>query len=187
VSYTGQVQLGSFAIQETNSWLDSFDVTADDFLSLNIDSASSQRQADGSLPAIDFLHLAQGSDLIDAGVDLGFPYYGEKPDLGAFESDYTTSIIDVNTLANNFELFQNYPNPFNPVTRIRFDISHKQKISLKIYDVLDREVATLVDNILSQGSYEYHFNAGNLAGGVYFYQLKAGNDRLQTRKMILVK
>lgn len=85
VSFDGSVQLGSFAVQETNSWLPPFVVTADNFLSLDINLAAAPRQADGSLPNIDFLHLAPGSDLIDAGVDLGMPFNGTAPDLGAFE------------------------------------------------------------------------------------------------------
>lgn len=113
VSYQGGVELGTFAIQESNSWLGGFSVTEEDFITLNPEMASAPRQADGNLPEIDFMHLARGSDLIDAGVETGLPFYGEAPDLGAFESNYDEVSVFAEQLPENFRLIQNYPNPFN--------------------------------------------------------------------------
>lgn len=187
VSYDGNVQLGSFAVQETNSWLSPFVVTADDFLSLDVDQAFAPRQADGSLPEIDFLHLAEGSDLIDAGVDLGFPYKGAAPDLGAFESDFITSVFaQEKNIPDNYQLFQNYPNPFNPATTIGYEISHRTHVELKIYDVMGREVAELINGYRHAGTHSIVWDARSFASGVYYYRLRAG-DFTAVRKFVLLK
>ncbi len=86
----------------------------------------------------------------------------------------------------DFSLSQNYPNPFNPTTIIEYSIPKAEKVTLKIYDVLGREIRTLVNNEQIQGKYSVEFNAGNLASGVYFYRLEAGNFA-QTKKLILLK
>jgi len=96
------------------------------------------------------------------------------------------------TLPCNFVLNQNYPNPFNPYTKVRFSIpgirglSETQSVQLKVYNILGKEVATLVNGQLNPGTYEADFNGNGLSGGVYFYQLTAGRFT-DTRKMILTK
>ncbi|MFQ3597392.1 MAG: T9SS type A sorting domain-containing protein [Chloroherpetonaceae bacterium] len=92
----------------------------------------------------------------------------------------------VNPTPKQFTLAQNYPNPFNPITMIRYELPERADVTLKVYDVLGREVATLVNAAQGQGSYQVPFNASNLASGVYFYRLKAGSF-MQTKKMLLVK
>lgn len=95
---------------------------------------------------------------------------------------------------SHFLLSQNYPNPFNPSTKIKYSIpivetmhaSSLQLVQLKVYDILGREVATLVNETEAPGNYEVNFNASNLASGVYFYRLKAGNY-ISTKKLILLK
>jgi hypothetical protein len=93
---------------------------------------------------------------------------------------------------NNFQLYQNYPNPFNPTTSIQYAVSSKGFITLKVYDFLGREVATLVNEEKQPGVYEVEFSAGsfgdagNLSSGTYFYKLSAGSF-VQTKKMILIK
>src|SRR5512143_4076417 len=77
--------LGSFAVQATNSWMSPFVVTADDYLTTDTAGVRGPRKADGSLPDVPFMHLAAGSDLVDGGTDVGLPYNGTAPDLGAFE------------------------------------------------------------------------------------------------------
>jgi len=96
---------------------------------------------------------------------------------------------DVNEGSNIPEIFsleQNYPNPFNPSTSIQFRIPENSFVSLKIYNVLGKEVATLMNEEKNAGSYEVNFNASVLSSGVYFYKLEAGNF-VQTRKMVLMK
>ncbi|MGA9407989.1 MAG: M1 family aminopeptidase, partial [Bacteroidota bacterium] len=86
----------------------------------------------------------------------------------------------------NFTLEQNYPNPFNAGTVIKYQLSHLTDVTLKIYDVLGREVATLVNTKQLPGYYEYPWSGKNLASGIYFYQLTAGDVHLQ-KKMLLLK
>ena len=89
-------------------------------------------------------------------------------------------------IPEKYSLYQNYPNPFNPSTNIKFDI-HKQGIaSLKVFDLLGKEIETLVDENLSVGTYEVTFNASSLPSGIYFYVLKTG-DFVESKKMMLVK
>lgn len=98
-----------------------------------------------------------------------------------------TGIQTVTTeLPKKYELSQNYPNPFNPSTSIKFSIPQSEIVSLKIYDIIGREVATLVNSKLSAGVFEYDFNASALSSGVYFYRLDAGSFT-EIKKMLLVK
>ena len=89
-------------------------------------------------------------------------------------------------MPKEFSLFQNYPNPFNPSTKIRFELPSSGYVSLKVYDELGREVATLVNEILKSGSYERTFDASDLVSGVYFYRLEAG-EYTQTNKLTVLK
>jgi len=85
-----------------------------------------------------------------------------------------------------YSLHQNYPNPFNPSTNIKFDIHKSGIASLKVFDLLSKEMETLVDEQLSVGTYEVTFNASSLPSGIYFYVLKTG-DFVESKKMMLVK
>ena len=89
-------------------------------------------------------------------------------------------------LPREFALNQSYPNPSNPSTRIGFSVPVRSPVSLKVYDLLGREVAVLVSDLLEPGSYEKTFNGVGLASGVYFYRLEAGKF-VQTRKLMLQK
>ncbi|MBE2255247.1 MAG: choice-of-anchor D domain-containing protein [Ignavibacteria bacterium] len=91
-----------------------------------------------------------------------------------------------NVIPEKFVLSQNYPNPFNPETKISFGIPKNSLVRLKVYDMLGREVASLVNENLSAGMYEYTFTGSNLSSGVYFYKLDAGNFT-ETKRMLLVK
>ena len=86
----------------------------------------------------------------------------------------------------SYELFQNYPNPFNPSTLLKFGISNLEFVSLKVYDVHGKEVATLVNESKPAGTYQIEWNGTGFASGVYFYELKAG-DFKATRRMLLIK
>jgi photosystem II stability/assembly factor-like uncharacterized protein len=89
-------------------------------------------------------------------------------------------------IPNSFSLSQNYPNPFNPTTIINFHLPVFSNVSLKIYDMLGSEVATLVNEELNSGVYEIEFDGSNYSSGVYFYSLSAGSY-IETKKMILLK
>jgi len=103
---------------------------------------------------------------------------------GQFEYSKT---IEVDLGApKKFELSQNYPNPFNPMTNIEYAISSRQYVILKVYNLLGKELTTLVKGYKETGSYTVNFDASNLSSGVYIYKLQAG-DFTQTRKMTLLK
>lgn len=87
---------------------------------------------------------------------------------------------------DKFKLYQNYPNPFNPSTNIKFQIKESKQVTLKIFDILGKEIATLINEKLQPGAYETSFDGSNLASGVYFYRLIAGNFT-ETKKMLIVK
>ena len=93
---------------------------------------------------------------------------------------------NASTLPKSFNLYNNYPNPFNPTTMIKYDLPKSSKVQLKIYDILGREVATLVNEKQKAGTYSINFNASKLASGVYIYRIVAGNF-VRSHKMILLK
>lgn len=85
-----------------------------------------------------------------------------------------------------FALSQNFPNPFNPTTSIKFNVGERANVTLKVYDMLGREVATLVNEVKESGSYDVNFDAAKLSSGTYVYKLTAGNF-VETKKMVLLK
>lgn len=90
------------------------------------------------------------------------------------------------TVPNNIILEQNYPNPFNPTTKIRFNINGNYFVSLKIFDIVGKEVATLFNDNLSAGNYEIEWNATNIPSGIYYYRLQT-EDFIDTKRMVLLK
>ena len=106
---------------------------------------------------------------------------GNRFDL-AFAEDNSNE----NTTPYSYSLTQNFPNPFNPSTTIQYTIADAQRVELKVYDLLGREVQTLVNDVQNPGSYNIMFNAQNLSSGVYFYKLTAGSFT-DIKKMTLVK
>lgn len=99
---------------------------------------------------------------------------------------YSNEIEIELTIPVEFTLEQNYPNPFNPSTKISWQSPVGSHQTIKVFDVLGNEIATLVDGYKPAGSYEVEFDASSFSSGVYFYQLKTG-DFVQTRKMILIR
>ena len=98
----------------------------------------------------------------------------------------TVSVNDISETPYEFRLYYNYPNPFNPTTIIRYSIANTSKVTLKIYDVLGREVRILVNEVKSPGQYTTTFNAQDLATGIYVYQINAGSF-IATKKLLLLK
>jgi hypothetical protein len=129
--------------------------------------------------------------------DGGFEYYGTIA-----EVNYCLTDIKEIKLPTEFSLEQNYPNPFNPVTTIKYTVpaplsllrrgaggevvnqAENEPVTLKVYDILGKEVATLVNEAKAPGYYEAKFNAGNLAAGVYIYQLRT-NNFISSKKLLL--
>ena len=89
-------------------------------------------------------------------------------------------------LPKEFSLSQNYPNPYNPVTTIGYSLAEDSEVSLKVYDILGREVASLVEGHQVAGKYTLILNSSSWSSGLYIYRIKAGNF-IQTKKMILIK
>jgi photosystem II stability/assembly factor-like uncharacterized protein len=116
----------------------------------------------------------------------GFLYVGTT-NRGVFRSVETTTCVPLMDIIPSMHfLTQNYPNPFNPITSMQYTIGSRQFVTLKVYDLLGREVATLVNEEKPAGEYEVEFNGATLPSGIYFYQLKAGQYS-ETKKMILLK
>jgi photosystem II stability/assembly factor-like uncharacterized protein len=113
--------------------------------------------------------------------------------LGAASSVWRRSVSDITSVEERiititpaaYSLQQNYPNPFNPSTRIVYSVPQQSIITIKVFDILGDKIATLVNENKEAGTYELTWNAGNLSGGIYFYQLRAGKF-IQTKKMILL-
>ncbi len=103
-----------------------------------------------------------------------------------FSIQTTTGLTENSSLPKQFSLEQNYPNPFNPSTVISYQLSAVSQVELKVFDILGREVKTLVNEIQSAGNYKINFNASNLSSGIYLYKIKT-EKFIQTKKMILVK
>lgn len=97
-----------------------------------------------------------------------------------------TGFNGIAALPENYNLYQNFPNPFNPTTTIKYDIKENSFVSLKVYDLLGREITSLVNEMKLAGRYEVEFIAANLSSGIYYYQLKA-SDYIQTKKMMILK
>jgi subtilisin family serine protease len=136
-------------------------------------------------------------DLIDGG-EVKIPFViaaGEnleelRASIQAARNKYSQLITDVreNSISFTYNLSQNYPNPFNPSTVIRYEIPERQFVTIKVYDLLGREVAALVNEAKDAGSYSLEFSADKykLSSGIYFYTLKAGNNFI-VKKMIFAK
>ena len=148
-------------------------------------------------------HLPEGSPLIDAGLSYyehegnaivafkPWDYAGDAPDIGAMEYGFTyTDVEEKNNRVNavgDFVLFQNYPNPFNATTTVSFRLPKPTNTIIKIYDLRGRLIDKITMNMLSAGSHKLNYNANALSSGIYFYEIQAGNNFVQTKKMILIK
>ena len=108
-----------------------------------------------------------------------------SPTMGAFEYIPLNVLVEIG-VPTKFNLGQNYPNPFNPTTNVKFSISNVQFVTLKVFDMLGKEIAILVNEKLDAGEHNIKWNASEYPSGVYSYQLTAGNFR-ETKRMILIK
>ncbi len=115
-------------------------------------------------------------------------FYVASRELGLeiVRNDLVTAVEQENAFPTEFALSQNYPNPFNPSTSIQYAVSSRQFVTLRVYDVLGRKIATLVNEEKPAGNYEIKYNGEGLTSGIYFYQLRAGNY-IETKKMVLIR
>lgn len=126
--------------------------------------------------------LIQGDNAIQMQMFWGWMYL----DYLAVPSRILTSVKSLAGLPNSFSLGQNYPNPFNPTTTISFSLPSRSFVSLKVFNVLGREVATIVSEELPAGNYIRQWNAAGAASGVYYYRASAGRFT-ETKKMVLLR
>ena len=152
---------------------------AKEFNHVNI--SLSNKSSHQVVPDWNNLDLGTVKILIDNGND------GSIDD-SMFVSNDATGIDDffASNNPNEFHLYQNYPNPFNPTTTISFNLPKQSHITLKVYNILGQEVAILMNEVKSAGSYREVFNASSLPSGVYVYKLTAGSY-IETKKMLLLK
>jgi len=177
VLYNGKRNVASFVDQERNSWDTRFSVDASDFLSVDTTGISGPRKSDGSLPDVEFMHLAPGSDLINAGIDLGFPYLGIAPDLGAFET--TIGVGVPHQLASSgFRVFQSGSQSIS----LRFGTDNTQTASVSIYRLNGQQILTKNLNAVPEGMHETVIDAP-LPAGFYLVRLR-WNGQSQTAKLL---
>ncbi len=121
-------------------------------------------------------------------METGLNYNNNSPKLYeiTLPEDNSTAVNTRNNNPYNFKLYQNYPNPFNPTTTIGYSVPNASHVTLKVFNLLGEEVATLVNEEKSAGKYEVRFNGSNLASGVYIYKIQAGNF-WDTKKFVLLK
>jgi hypothetical protein len=186
LSHAGPVLVELAAVQSHNSWQAGV-VTDADFVSLELSLAQSPRNGDGTLPVAGFLRPAPGSALVDAGTNLGLPFSGGGPDLGALESDTTTTGVDAGAWASSFVLLDNYPNPFNPGTTIRFVAPESGPAGIDLYNAVGAHLSRLYEGYAERGkAYTVWLDASGLASGAYISVFSSGGFR-QARKLMVVR
>lgn len=158
-----------------NSWQNGHSVTAADFISVNSTGVKGARQTDGSLPDLNFLHLAIGSDLIDAGIDVGLPYSGPAPDLGAYEFNVIPTGIEP---AGNNSKIKVYPNAVSDELTIEIEGSN---------DRSGFEILNSIGQIVFIGSLSERtvVPTTNFSPGIYFIKLQNGN-KIEVKKIIKI-
>ncbi len=144
------------------------------------DGGASWKPISEGLMNTDIRALAVGAPYLFAGIETGGVW--RRP-----LSEVMTSVANTRTdVPTRFTLYQNYPNPFNPSTTIKFELPKTSRVSLRVYDVIGREVSTLVDDERPAGKYEVQFKAQKLSSGVYFYRIEAGSY-VDTRKLTILR
>ena len=162
------------------------------FLTVKYDSAGNFIWAENYLNILFFNHYAKRV-LVDSAnsVYVGGTSYG--PESGSNDivlikySQITNVPISLNEIPGEIKLYQNYPNPFNPVTNIEYQLPMSGEIKVSIFDLLGRKVATLVNEIQNQGSYNIQWDASDFSSGMYFYNLEVNGNIADTKKLILIK
>jgi photosystem II stability/assembly factor-like uncharacterized protein len=147
---------------------------------MSLDNGSSWQNINDGLTQTNIRALAINDSILFTGTSSGGIWY--RPLSQLITSVENSSLISPIELT----LYQNYPNPFNPSTKISWQSPEGSYQTLKIYDVLGTEIATLVNEERPAGSYEVNFNASQLSSGIYFYKLQAGSF-VSTKKMLLIK
>jgi hypothetical protein len=176
VSADNKISLGSFAIQATNSWMPPFTVSLADFASLDTTGVSGPRKPDGSLPDVPFLHLAKGSDLIDNGTDIGLPFKGILPDLGAFESDFSTGVVIKPGIENEFRA-----GFFHDDLIIRFNNQLNESFQCSLVRLNGQIAFTFKIEAFGQSQ---KINCNQLSQGFYILKFSSGYKQWESQKLV---
>jgi hypothetical protein len=173
--------------------IDSVKILGKDYIHMNTYYYTTQDTTDTLGMVIYASNLAKGLGLIWRG---GGEYMGSISIKGAVvngelygdTTQIITSVFDLEEPSSNsnYKISQNYPNPFNPSTTISYSIPKAEFVTLKVFDILGRETASLVNESKEAGNYSLTFNAGNIPSGIYFYKLTSGSF-MATKKLILLK
>lgn len=159
-----------------NSWDLSLNITDKDFVSIDTTHATIQRLADGSLPDMNELfRLSSGSLLIDKGTEVGLPYHGKAPDLGAFEYDPNTASVSIPSIQEARVIA--YPNPVKTSTTFTITLKEAGSATLSLYNMNGKIVYQATYPDLTAGTHNIHFERGDLPSGVYLYQLSSNGIR----------
>lgn len=156
-------------------------VTDDDFVSLDDSQLSLPRQSDGSLPNIDFLTLAEGSNLIDAGIDVGIPFFGAAPDIGYAEYNPTLSIE--NPIFINDAVIQYYPNPTKDKVTIYSETQFTQPLTLKLINTSGQILFS--KEIKANAMLNFDINLQAYSNGLYFLVINTNSkDYISSLKLV---
>lgn len=180
----GKKSFGSFVIQESNSWESKFTVTAEDFISFDTTGVSGPRKADGSLPDISFVHLAEGSDLINSGIDLGLTFIGSKPDLGCFETEFLSSSLSGNLVDDDFNL--RIRNSDNSQIEVSFTTTDNIDFSCSLWDLRGSKVWDMAKSAGINPNGTLNIGTSQFPEGLYYFHLKTINKSI-TKKVIIRK
>jgi len=171
----GKVSLGSFAVLATNSWMAPFSVTSADFVSLDTTGVAGPRKPDGSLPDVPFLHLAAGSSLINAGTNIGLPFIGLAPDLGAFEYGLT----DISVSFFNGNGFKAFFKGGNLILKLNSPAGETLRFCL--YRINGQ--LSFSSEIKESGQVQ-SFDCTRLPQGIYILELESGLQHWQPQKLV---
>lgn len=145
----------------------------------------------GLLPASGFISNSEVSLAFSAGESIVGKFENESIKLSIISvpelTVIPTSLEGTGELPKEFGLSQNYPNPFNPSTTINYALPNAADVSIEVFNILGKKVATLVNQRKTAGNHAIQFQASNLASGVYFYTLRIGGKVLKSQKMLLIK
>jgi hypothetical protein len=153
---------------------------------LLVNTVDSTRTDRGEVLTVGCVESSPGDDTLLLPTN---PYYWDRPNTWGQIIISSVNLVSVDKddqIPDKFNLSQNYPNPFNPTTSIRYSVAQSGLVKLVVYDILGRQVKTLVNEIKNAGTYDVPFDASALTSGVYFYRIAIGNF-IQTKRMVLVK
>ncbi len=159
--------IADFAVQEKNSWTESFTVTEQDFVSIDDQSAYGPRQEDGSLPDIPYMYLSETSVLVDAGVDLGLPYNGAAPDIGCFERGHLSGLNSWQDPVLSLKIF---PNPASGFTHLIPGKDYSGPLVVQIVDMYGRQVESFDFENIEQEQ-ELFLDLSGIQQGIYVLQV----------------